>query len=50
MAVHLLDDWFDPIEAGLPDRVREFIQTMIKAELEAALSRPHYSGRSKTDP
>ena len=49
-AVHLLDDWFDPIEAGLPDRVREFIQTMIKAELEAALSRPRYSGRSKTDP
>jgi hypothetical protein len=27
--VHLLDDWFDPIEAGLRDRVREFIQTMI---------------------
>jgi hypothetical protein len=47
---YLLDDWFDPIEAGLPDRVREFIQTMIKAELEAALSRPRYSGRSKTDP
>jgi len=50
MAVHLLDDWFDPIEAGLRDGVREFIQTMIKAELEAALSRPRYSGRSKTDP
>jgi hypothetical protein len=48
--VHLLDDWFDPIEAGLRDRVREFIQTMIKAELEAALSRPRYGGRSKTDP
>jgi hypothetical protein len=25
-AGHLLDDWFDPIEAGLRDRVREFIQ------------------------
>jgi len=49
-AVHLLDDWFDPIEAGLRDRVREFIQTMIEAELEAALSRPRYGGRSKTDP
>ena len=24
-AVHLLDDWFDPIEAGLRDRVRELI-------------------------
>ena len=29
-AVHLLDDWFDPIEAGLRDRVRELIQTMIE--------------------
>jgi hypothetical protein len=28
-AVHLLDDWFDPIEAGLRDRVRELIQAMI---------------------
>ena len=24
-AVHLFDNWFDPIEAGLRDRVREFI-------------------------
>ena len=39
-AVHLLDDWFDPIEAGLRERVREFIQGMIEAELEAAPSRP----------
>jgi hypothetical protein len=30
-AIHLLDDWFDPIEAGLRDRVREFIQAMIEA-------------------
>ena len=49
-AVHLLDDWFDPIEAGLRDRVREFIQTMIEAELEAALCRPRYGRRPKTDP
>ena len=48
--IHLLDDWFDPIEAGLRDRVREFIQTMIEAELEAALSRPRYGRRPKTDP
>ena len=27
-AAHLLDDWFDPIEAGLRDRVRELIQAM----------------------
>src|SRR6202008_1262313 len=49
-AVQLLDDWFDPIEAGLRDRVREFIQTMIEAELEAGLSRPPYGRRPKTDP
>jgi len=47
-AVQLLDDWFDPIEAGLRDRVREFIQTMIESELEAALSRPRYGRRAKT--
>jgi hypothetical protein len=29
-AVYLFDDWFDPIEAGVRDRVREFIQAMIK--------------------
>ena len=49
-AIQLLDDWFDPIEAGLRDRVREFIQTMIEAELEAALSRPRYGRRPKADP
>src|SRR5947209_16132653 len=49
-AVDLLDDWFDPIEAGLRDRVREFIQTMIESELETALSRPRYARRAKADP
>ena len=49
-AVHLLDDWFDPIEAGLRDRVRELIQTMIESELEAVLSRPRYARRPKADP
>jgi hypothetical protein len=33
-AAYLFDDWFDPIEAGLRDRVREFIQGMIEGELE----------------
>ena len=47
--VHLLDDWFDPIEAGLRDRVREFIQAMIESELEAALARPRYGRRPKAD-
>src|SRR5437763_11165056 len=49
-AVPLLDDWFDPIEAGLRDRVREFIQAMIESELETALARPRYGRRPKTDP
>src|SRR6267378_4402342 len=46
-AIHLLDDWFDPIEVGLRDRVREFIQAMIESELEAAQSRPRYTRRPK---
>src|SRR6201997_2190629 len=47
-AVHLLDDWFDPIEAGLRDRVREFIQAMIESELETALARPRYGRHPRT--
>src|SRR6202023_2725469 len=46
IAVGLLDEWFDPIEAGLRDRVRDFIQTMIESELEAVLSRPRYARRA----
>src|SRR5207302_6331625 len=49
-SVHLLDDWFDPIEAGLRDRVREFIEEMIESELEAALVRPRYGRRPKANP
>ena len=48
-SLHLLDDWFDPIEAGLGERVREFIQAMIESELEAALVRPRYGRRPKAD-
>ena len=40
VAVHLLDNWFDPIEVGLRDRVRGFIQVMIENELKMALSPP----------
>jgi len=50
IAAGFLDEWFDPIEAGLRDRVREFIQTMIESELEAVLSRPRYARRPKADP
>ena len=44
-AAYLFDDWFDPIEAGLRDRVRDFIETMIRTELDAALARPRYARR-----
>ena len=47
MAVDLFDNWFDPIETGLRDRVREFIQAMFEGELEAALSRPRYARQAK---
>ena len=39
-AVHLLDDWFDPIEAGLRDRVRELIQTMIESAARGSALTP----------
>jgi putative transposase len=42
-SAHLFDNWFDPIETGLRDRVREFIQAMFEGELESALSRPRYA-------
>ena len=50
MTVHLIDDWFDPIEASLRDRVRELIQVMIEGELEAVLCRPRYARRPTADP
>ena len=43
--VHLFDDWFDPIEAGVRDRVRGFIQAMIEGELDETLMRPRYGRR-----
>lgn len=42
------DDWFDPIEAGVRDRVREFIQAMGECELGSALMRPRYGRRPKS--
>jgi hypothetical protein len=45
--VDLLDNWFDAIEVGLRERVREVIQAMIESELETALARPGY-GRLPT--
>jgi transposase-like protein len=36
-------DWFDPIEECVRARVRGFIEGLIEAELEEALSRPRYA-------
>ena len=46
-AVYLFDDWFDPIEAGVRDRVRGFIEAMIEGELDSALLRPRYGRKPK---
>jgi putative transposase len=46
-AVQLFDNWFDPIEAGLRDRVREFLQAMLEAELDEVLDRSRYARRAK---
>jgi transposase-like protein len=45
-ATRLFDNWFDPIETGLRERVREFIEGMIRGELDAALARPRYARRA----
>src|SRR5260370_20357020 len=46
-AVHLFDNWFDPIEAGLRDRAREFLQAMLQGELDLVLARSRYARRAK---
>ena len=45
----LFDDWFDPIETSVRERVREFIQALIEDELEATLLRPRYGRLPKGD-
>jgi transposase-like protein len=46
-AAHLFDNWFDPIETKLRDRVREFLQAMLEAELDEALGRSRYGRRAQ---
>ena len=41
-AVHLFDNWFDPIEAAVRERVRGFIEAMIEGELDETLQRSRY--------
>ena len=46
MAVELFDNWFDPIETAVRARAREFIEELIRGELDTMLARPRY-GRSQ---
>src|SRR5947207_15493828 len=46
MAVDLFDKWFDPIETEVRARAHEFIEELIRGELDAVLARPRY-GRSQ---
>jgi putative transposase len=41
-ATHLFDTWFDPIETAVRARAREFIEELIRGELDAVLARPRY--------
>jgi putative transposase len=45
-ATGLFDNWFDPIETAVRDRARQFIEELIRGELDAILARPRY-GRDK---
>ena len=45
-ASDLFDNWFDPIETEVRARSRQFIEELIRNELDAALARPRYE-RSK---
>ena len=46
MAVDLFDNWFDPIETKVRARARQFIEELIRGELDTTLARPRYE-RSK---
>jgi hypothetical protein len=37
MAVDLFDNWFDPIETEVRARARQFIEELIRGELDTAL-------------
>ena len=48
LAVDLLDNWFDPIETAVRARARDFIEELIRDELDTVLARLRTkpSGRS----
>jgi hypothetical protein len=39
----VFDNWFDPIETEVRARSRQFIEELIRGELDAALARTHRS-------
>ena len=43
------DGWSDPLEAGIRDRIRDFIEELIEEELAAALGRGRYERRRHDD-
>ncbi len=47
-AVDLFDNWFDPIESEVRARAREFIEKLIRGELDDALERQRYQRSKKS--
>ncbi len=45
----LFEDWFDPIESGPREKVRDFIEEMIRSELDTVLARPRYARRPQAE-
>ena len=41
--------WFDPIEAGIRDQIRGFIEGMVEEELAMALGRSRYQRHAAAD-
>src|SRR5258707_8522173 len=39
------EDWFDPLEGAVRERIRGFIEEMLEGELDAALQRRRYDRR-----
>lgn len=45
----LFDNWFDSIEAGIRERVRGFVEAMIRTELDEAIGRARSARSSATE-
>jgi putative transposase len=45
--VDLFDNWLDPIETEVRARAREFIEELIRGELDDALARPRHQRNQK---